>query len=159
MFVVRKRCQDGQGFAYFSIRACFHSSHVVQSLTALTNTEFVFSKPDAPLRTAQWDRARLAQFCSCPLPQASKNAKSIRIYQKILQFNLAHLIEIIFLQIFPQSISLIWSFEAPLIFICVERLEETPNIPKPYTVLKQKQHSSPISKRIENLNCGSKRRN
>ena len=90
-----------------SIRACFHSSHVVLSLTALTNTEFVFSKPDAPLRTAQWDRARLAQFCSCPLPQASKNAKSIRIYQKILQFNLAHLIEIIFLQIFPQSISLI----------------------------------------------------
>ena len=63
-------------------------------------------QPDAPLRTAQWDRARLAQFCSCPLPQASKNAKSIRIYQKILQFNLAHLIEIIFLQIFPQSISL-----------------------------------------------------
>ena len=104
--MVRKRCQDGQGFAYFSIRACFHSSHVVQSLTALTNTEFVFSKPDAPLRTAQWDRARLAQFCSCPLPQASKNAKSIRIYQKILQFNLAHLIEIIFLQMFPQSISL-----------------------------------------------------
>ena len=105
VFVVMKRCQDGQGFAYFSIRACFHSSHVVQSLTALTNTEFIFSKPDAPLRTAQWDRARLAQFCSCPLPQASKNAKSIRIYQKILQFNLAHLIEIIFLQIFPQSIS------------------------------------------------------
>ena len=100
-----------RGLHTFSMCACLHSSHVVLFLSVPKKYRIcVFSKPDAPLRTVQWDGVCLAQSCSCLVPEVSKHAKFIVIYQKILQFNFAHLIEFIFLQIFPQSIclTLLW---------------------------------------------------
>ena len=94
-----------RGLHTFSMCACLHSSHVVLFLSVPKKYRIcVFSKPDAPLRTVQWDGVCLAQSCSCLVPEVSKHAKFMIIYQKILQFNFVHLIEFIFLQIFPQSI-------------------------------------------------------